>query len=530
MDGFTCQELLEIARKYSPILLFDSRSDNREEEFFPINVEAWLSHVAAFVEDASDCPERGTSLWTYPPSQGTCPDVDAGSLNLRPVAPDDTKCIGSEEFRRRSKHFLNFGSWAPWPDPGADDKTLTEFRARVRGNQQYLFDVFDIVRPVDRPSGTVPAEPSPLPSIPQQFAQRLATYCEVARGDNLAELAFGEGDEEGIEGAPMDESARKILADYLVLTYHYFYPAMQPFKRDVFNKKMEGQWETISVFLKMYGHKKEMLPRFVVYSVGYERNLNNWWIPKMIAESWTAPNSQLKKAEGDPSHPLAYVAWGTHGNYFSPQFNPIDMSDPDTGEVIGQGIFVAGWVTMVSGIAAGNIYAAVGGLILMIIGGLIWLFASLCGDDDDDESSEHSTYLPESDPSVTDHHNGEGPSVGVLGCPSPTMDLSAPEPVVLVLHLIDPSDPGSVRDSMPVLDGDGQPIESEYPYWWDYAGRWGVVVDSDSSKTNSPNELTWMHGSRRVDSNGVSRSVLNMHALLDLVNRNDEYPGKDYDL
>jgi hypothetical protein len=516
MNGFTAQELIDVARRYSPILLFDKRQDGRDEQFFPISVESWLAHVSSFPDAVPSCPRRGTSVWTYPPFQAAnCPGVNPGDLNLVPASAGDPDFIGANPFRTDEHHFVDFGGWAPYGLPEAD--------AWTQGNLKYLADVYDAIRPISWPAGTGPATPQPTPAFPD-FPPGLATYCEVVRGDDLAELAFVASDDP--EAGPVtaqDNPAKDKLADYLVLTYHYFYPCMQPFKEAKF---MEGQWESISVFVKMFGNKLEMRPRFIAYSQGYRRNNNNWWVAQSVAESWSAPTTQLLKSPDDPNHPLAYVSWGTHGNFFGSQLNPINTSQPNTGEIVGAAIFVAGWVTLVIGIIALNPIVAVVGLVIAFIGWLIALIASLCGDNDDDESSEQSTYIPEDDPRVTDHHNGEGPSVAAPG--SPPAGPGLPGPQTFILRLIDPSDPKAVRDSAPALDADGQPTEAEYPYWWDYVGRFGVVVDNDTSK--GATKGTWMHGSRRVDPSGVSRAVINMRALLDLVSQNDRFAGPDYDL
>lgn len=529
MERYTCDQLVEFSRKFAPQFLYDKRESGEDEEFFPINIESWLTHEANWDGGAGHCaepmpdrPQRGSSIWDYETSPGSgWAKVHPGQIHLSPATADpddDQDFVGNEVFKNNPKHFVNFGSWIPCPSNGSVPE---KFINREECNREYDFQIYDRARPVSRPEGMDPQWPESNPSMNPDYPPSLTCYCEVERGADLLQIALSEVEEfEGI-GLPdvYDQQKYQPLSDYLVFTYYFFYPVMQPFKQGKF---MEGQWEAVSIFVKEQGHKEHPIPRFVVYSQSYDHNVDGWWIPKQVAQSVEA-NDLLKM---DGNHPIAYVSWGSHGNYFDPKLNPVKTEPEDQLEWYEWGM-IGGWVLCAYGIATGNVYAAVAGAIIFAICWIIALIASLCGGDD--EESEERSYQPES--TVDETHNGDGPAVTTPGSDTPSPPPDQPQ-VSFTLRNIDRTDEGAIRVPPPqsvfAEDPEDPPNICEYPFWWDFTGRWGVMVDPNIASNDGSKGADWTHGSRRIDNNSISRSVWNLRELMDEKDNHPNDPAWDF--
>lgn len=104
---------------------------------------------------------------------------------------------------------------------------------------------------------------------------------------------------------------------YTMLQYWFFYPYNDFHTSHSGSNDHEGDWENIIIYLK------EGKPAYAVYAShggGGKRHRRSW--------------DQLTLID---SHPVVYVAAGSHGSYFTPDFAPVEKKEFRPGKTVGPG-------------------------------------------------------------------------------------------------------------------------------------------------------------------------------------------------
>lgn len=505
-----CKSLWTLAQRFSPILAF-----HEQERFFPALVESWLSHVteAPWATDPAhqlgdlgpDPFHRGTALCSWQrdrllvmagqPVGGDRPlQLTNNANDVYAIGRDGLKTVGDNVF-------LDVAGWLPESRFGSGDldrlyALFSELSAAV--NQS--LDWTPLHGRSDLPHAWIPQPVNPTTYCEARWA---FDYHQISDQGELGDFPTGDGS----------------LNNYLALTYHYLYPAMEP-GPDGVGFRLEGQWEAATLFFRGDPAKGDQTgvaftpPEWVVVSQGIEQASNDFHHTE--ARPW----GEVQRLG---EHPLLYVAKGTHHFYFEPVSgqttdpgnNPNPGADPgshdddrDEGGITDflidalllllLGALVVALAALLSFVLAVVIAIALIVLILFLL--FEWL-ASLFDSGDNDNSGDPvpgSQGNDEAPGDGTQAGGGEGPSggappggsggsgSGTFGLPntgSPTGQATVSFDVRLVDRVF--SD-GSKPTDFP----SDTPCES--PAWWDYSGCWGVKIQ-DGLGTG------WVDGTRRVD-------------------------------
>ncbi|HIE27708.1 TPA: hypothetical protein EYP66_10515, partial [Candidatus Poribacteria bacterium] len=98
---------------------------------------------------------------------------------------------------------------------------------------------------------------------------------------------------------------------YTVLQYWFFY-AYNPWGAYKFGLNIhEGDWEMITIFLELQG--EELIPRYAAYSAHHDSG-------DEVTRAW----NEVEKID---THPIVYVALGSHAGYFDNGFNGIHLRE-----------------------------------------------------------------------------------------------------------------------------------------------------------------------------------------------------------
>ncbi|HYB37948.1 MAG TPA: hypothetical protein VEF72_20875 [Mycobacterium sp.] len=134
------------------------------------------------------------------------------------------------------------------------------------------------------------------------------------------------------------------LNNYLAVTYHLFYPAMEPSPAgpaDPDERYREGQWEAVTIFLKgnpdfattdsdgrpdfpctigrspgPFAGFPGLTPRFLAYSAGYSLGDDNFNPLSASVQPWPDATTTTKAVVFADTHPFVYVTAGTHKNLY----------------------------------------------------------------------------------------------------------------------------------------------------------------------------------------------------------------------
>ena len=544
-----CETLFKLAVEHSPFLRY-----HEAERFFPILAESWLtltSH-APWASDpdilektlgdvAADPKSRGAALCMAEELAGGMLDhlrVIAGPpvAEDRPLRlgddPTDPYDIGRAALRGiNSRTFLDIGGWL---DPST----------RRQGDVDYLASLYSELAAAINPdvpwTATDVMDHLPHSWIPQ--TPNPTVYCEVVWGGSHQELA----ERLGLPDlAPGDAT----LSEWVAFTYHYLYAAREPALGETGPRKLEGQWESVTLFFRGGPMRKDRVgvrtmvatePEFVVISQGVERSLGQH---NTLIRAW-----QDVTHDATGKHPIIYVGLGTHRNFFEPQSgtvwdptsNPPPGTDPgvhDDDDHTWSGIDeLLVWILMLLVIGAwlvaflaslgpvGVVIAIIVAIILIIVILLLliaWLISKIKEDDNEDSGDPLPEWGDEEDTgggtgpqggsdeppappgSGPDGGPGGGPGGGgpggggTFGLPntgSPTGRAGVSFDVRLVDRLVRAEDmaaPDRTRRPTPYPS----PDRCESPYWWDYSGGWGVRVPPSVDND-------WESGWQRVDENG----------------------------
>jgi hypothetical protein len=529
-----CATLRELAEAYHPFVRYADA-----ERFFPALAEAWLQHASAAPwpprrDDASalwlgqivppetgfDWHRRGTGVCraddavSHVEVLGGIPNADDRPLVLedRPGDPDSiTRYRGID-----GKHFLDFAGWIA--DIG------TEIHGRA-GDVEYLSRAFSELAAAMNPSR--PWEPvelmAHLPTfwIPQPPTPTV--YCEARRASDFTAVSESLTEK---DFPPM--TSPRPLDRFLVLTYHYLYPAREASGGEPAVRVKEGQWEAVSLFFETAGEPDEELhfhepPVAIVVSQGTDAGG-----PKPHATDFRRWTDVTRPKEA-PTHPIVFSALGTHRFFFEatsgqpwvPGSGGAPLA-PQGGSYDNNSEF-PGWESvLVGGLIVAAILAAIGlwilALIVAILVILFWLL-SLLLDACNDDSENPANPMP-SNPEA----QGDGPQGGDPAEP-PAPGAGAPDgsaggpggtpggsPVYGLPNTGSPTGANTVSFDVRFIDRIGRregddrrprftpypsPEPCELPTWWDFSGRWGVRVAPGLSGT-------WASGDQRVDEHGRS--------------------------
>jgi len=519
--AYTPDHVVQWAQQFFPTLKFSKGPSGENEAFYPTDADAWVTHRA----DPSVVPppvanpkHRGTAVYRWratdlagvPPEnwKAQLPRIAAGQIQLS----SGPSGIGSAEFASRppldptrpgrgdsnGDWYLDFGGWS---DPAAKSYgqmgyTWSVFRQRV-------YDTLGLPGS-SRPNEPAPDDPNPAP--PASFTpntQALHAYAEFAPVEAILsqlldidlppELADLEAGQTKIQGLA------ERLKEFLGLSYYFFYPGYNPPD----GKLMEGQWEAISLFLQDLGEATADY-QFAAYSQGWAGGL----FPQPAAACKAAGD-----IEKDGQRPVAYVAHGSHANYYT-ALNSEQTVDPGVnwGAVGGYsaagGVAAAGVILIAAGLAATPIGwpAVIVGIILLVVAALIALFTWLFTKDDEAPAPPPYDEGPRNDTHSGDGAPAGGGAVGTNDPASPPPAPGTPQAGGMTPFMVHPisADPAIVDPRLAA------------PAWWSYVGRWGVCVDDSTAMTPAdPSNASWSNSCWRRWPDGYTLTHRNVEAFVD---------------
>lgn len=487
-----------LAKRYEPVLVFSSG-----ERIFPVQVESYLSHVSAAPwvpgRDLGVEPElpggphrRGTAIMDGEPPGVLCGGRSASGA---PLGRDgaDADAIGNSAYRGRKASpdlFLTFGGWR--------DSACT------RGDADYLIAAFSELAAAMNENRSSPWEEfESLPNRPVLWTTQPTTptvYAEAAWcGDHLKVSRRVEQALPGEHDLAHDSDATA-LSRTLALTYHWFFPLQDARRPGPLSRRREGQWVAATVFFE--GEPGSSPPEFepVEPPVAIALSREPGQAPDVAS---FRPWSQTVR---DDAHPRLHVSHGRHLLLFAAPDDPEGNLPAPVGggaaEVtrlsthdLGQSNFPGAEVLLAGGLLLPAPFAE--------IVFLLWLLSVLIELVNNDPNNG-----PDGPPVEiqTPAGDGAGPIATPAGVAQPGEVLSSgrrvDDPPVSLLRVIDalPRDPR--QTVWPDEENPGSPPpRTEYPYWWDFAGRWGVAV--------APHSMQWASGTRRVDGWGRSLGYRN---------------------
>jgi len=315
---------LQLVRRYEPVLLFSRDGQDREENFFPMAVEHYVSQCRLY--------RRGEGRVEVP-----------GGLNL--------KALGDMNPRQSRECYLAYVA-----DEVLDrSPTLAE---RLRNGGLALYGVEGRIEPhllmepgpavtfavqdpaLERVEAAPGAGPGGVPFAPSEGEQSWE--------EGIAEVDFLITDSQQLPVAVRDKAVERYAPyrdfatyppvyyyhvlynrGYLVIQYWFFYAYNDWGTSHGGVNDHEGDWEAVFVFLQ--GDR----PAYVAFSAHI--GSPEW-------HAWDDP--ALKRRFRN--HPVAYVGCGSHANYFSPSAHSIsplsvkDYAEGTSAVAIGPGTGV-GW-------------------------------------------------------------------------------------------------------------------------------------------------------------------------------------------
>jgi hypothetical protein len=524
-----CETLRELANAYHPFVRYAD-----DERFFPALAEAWLSHTTSApwpgrqpsgdvgpAETGIDIHRRGTGVCranldvTSVEVLGGTPNAHDLPLSLA-KGPGDPDAIASYA-GVDGGHFLDVGGWV------SAIEDVFQFQGR-EGDVGYLYRAFSELAASVNPA--MPWEPVELMKhLPQFWVQQPPTptvYCEARWAGDFVQVSndLAEPDFPPLPGgSPIDK--------YLVLTYHYLYPAREPSDGEPDVRFKEGQWEAVSLFFPTNGKVDGLTfsepPEWVVVSQGTDGPSD-------------APDStdirRWSEVAHLAAHPVLFVARGSHRFFFEPIDGRPFVPGTGGGQAVRDGgeydnnsefpglesLLIGGLIVAAIIAIAGYWVVAIVVAIIVILLWLISLIADLCNDDAE-ERANPTPGNPEAggdgpqggDPAEPPAEGtgggagdpGGGGGDGTFGNPN-TGSPSGANTLSFDVRVVDRVTPTGRDPQRRAQTGYPSREPCEQPAWWDYSGRWGVRVAGGMSST-------WANGDQRVDEFG--RSWGYWHAL-----------------
>ena len=294
-------------------------------------------------------------------------------------------------------------------------------------------------------------------------------------------------------------------------------PAQNPAK-----PTREGQWEAITIFFRgdpggpadPDGRPRSFAwtePAFVAYSQGYDQGdemqpaeVRPWKPAVNTAGEWNQFG-----VEKDGTHPVAYVTAGTHRHEFGDAFVSKHVTATSVGSPHQQTAYIADGLAglAIAGSVSGTIPPpiAVGLLILALLILLFWLIQMAV-------DSGSADPAPPADELIVGRGTGPAaaPTAGSPSTSSGGVPSGASGTVPTDLRVVNPFRAVEAPTSSYPPPAD----VCEYPWWWDFAGRWGVKVVKGT---------TWDSGTHRADRWSRSRGYWNTYHLVKFTNDHPQY-------
>ena len=512
--SYTCDDIIQWAKTYFPSFKFSKGPDGQNEPFYPVDVESWIVHCFCDTSaqptpaNCTNPKKRGTAMYKWRAASITEP-ADRWIIQP-PVIPacqirldNGPNGIGNENFVTRpprdpahpNEAGESNGDWyldfAGWSDP--DVKLFGQLGYSWQTYKREVYDVLGLA-PGTRPQEAGPDDPNP--NAPMTFDpdnRALHAYAEFGSMQTILselldvqldpELSAFKNAETKIQGKADDLSA------FLGLTYYLFYPCYVPTDQ----KLMEGQWEAISIFLSDLGAGK-LDPQFASYTQGYQGGI--FPMPRASCKAFAEVEKDIA------NHPISYVAFGSHANYFTPRNSEQSTnSGVDWAKVGGYGTAgVLGAVALGLLVFSAWPAAIVVGVIALLVALFTWLST---------KNYEDPAPPPYDKGSTNDAHGGEGAPAGGENAGTPDAPLSTPAPgttgnAPFIVHTI-----SADRDT----EGEG----CKQPSWWEFVGRWGVCVDDSIAMAIAGQGLSWSNGTPRRWPDGYTLTHTNVEALVDYI-------------
>ncbi len=513
-----CDSLRELADTYQPFIRWSD-----QERFFPALAEAWLQHatsapwpakrspVSADVETGIDAHRRGTAVCTA--------DVDVTNVHVvagtpnpddMPISlnPEDLAATLAGHLPGGSETFLDFAGW--------DEHGLVGFRG-ASGDLDYLYRAFSELAAAINPA--MPWQPVELMAhLPTFWTPQPPTptvYCEARLATDFAALSDAMAQPDYAPGSG------EVLANVLVLTYHYFYPAREPSDGEPAVRAKEGQWEAVSIYFRANVKGDESSFSEPPLAVAISQGNDGPAATPMVSDF--RPWADVHR-EDTHAHPILFAARGSHRFFFAP-LEPGQTYEPGAGgptvpagSSYDNNSDFPGWeVILLGGLILAWFFLSIGlwpvAIVVAVIAFLLWLIsliADLCNDDSENpanptpsnpETQGNGPQAGDSDePPAPGSPGGDGSSggggglAGGFGLPNSGSPQGA-DTSSFDLRFID----GVTREVVgrPRYTGYPSATPCEHPTWWDFTGRWGVRVAPSLAGT-------WASGDQRVDEHGRS--------------------------
>jgi len=509
--------------RYVPYLTFAA-----SERFFPSDVDAWITNSIAESWTAHGSHHSGTAVMSAPDTDAFPAGYPTGGVmggsqypggrRLRPsdlqelTGPAKTKLDGGEDV------FLNFGGW----QTKAGGSAAPDF---TQGNSDRVYVHF--AKLANTMSASNPAPPELLqnldttnPVIPQGMAPVM--YVEIDWAGRFTRLSDLIGNEFGPQNA-----LRDLLGRLIVFTYYFLYPLTdtppgQPTAPGPSVVQREGQWEAVSMFIRIDPDTSHMTPGprtldGIAIDIPDFADPGTTAVPPLLflCGSFTGrsddptPLANVCLASGpgvsfpqrpstndgggfgtgviggvgptEPWRPNVFVTAGTHKNMFSPAVTATDIDlGPDPSLQTGSAI--EGLVSGATGFAPP----------LSFLAGLIALILLIVAQENHSHTTAYSPTGPDDD--FVPPPGAGGPTT----VPGWTVTVSSGgknvDPVLHTFSML-PAAPGEEKNALYTL-----------PPWWNFPGRWGLRVEPSSA-------VRWDNGTHFRDLHGRSRAYWNTLAL-----------------
>jgi hypothetical protein len=500
--------------------------------------ESWLTQVAwapwpEMGGEPDDVPpdpfRRGTALCRRRQDDpgGDAVEHLAGSPNpaMRPLqlvaSAADLDAIGRFAGVAGKDTFLDYGGWLPG-------------LGRKAGDDDYLAAAFSELGAAMKPGVRWRAVEGlahlPTTWVPQPVTP--TTYCEIEWGGAYprSSAQFGNRDFAALDASPEDVGD---LDERLVLTYHYLYPARVPAAGQDGPRRLEGQWEAVSLFfacdpgpLGPDGRPTALTFREPPVSVVVSRGLDG--LTKQDAH--LSLHRTWSTVSRTHAHPVLYVASGTHRHWFAPEagvtFDPSTTAPgttvvtASTSEHPGREIWLVWSVALAT--AAPLIAAIVPfGPILVLLVTLLalafliaWLISLIW------EAIDQASGAPIPDAPQVDNAAGDGPGTGGEEEPAGPAAGSAAAGGLGPAGPVPGAGNSGSSTGRDIVDFDVRVVDllnhaDEAPAWWWFTGGWGVDIPDDLAGK-------WDSGPRRVDEQGRSWAYWHALRLLTVMNGGSE--------
>jgi hypothetical protein len=521
--ALSCDDYINLTQRYFPELNFARLVEGslvRNEPFYPADPAGWITH-RALDPSAANPHRRGTSLhiWDVDSDWIDTPDVRApGELAL----DDGSNGIGHTDLASRppsgKEWFLNFGGWFEPSTKGQGQLGYTWQRYDEAVNSP---QGLDSSQPSDFEPGSGPGQADRFAPSPGLHAYAAFRPLEGIINELLDVELPPELDEFRAAGRTVPEDLGDLKdnpASMVALDYYLFYPASITTYTGGSQKHREGVWELVSIYLKDTEGRGELDDYEIAYA-SYSRGWKGGLFP-FPSDPESRPKADM---ELNGTHPMVYVAYGSHANFFHALDEPFSSPETDTVSEVDWGYY--GWqlgfvalflVAAIILIIVGILLIKTGGWALIAVGIALLLLAIIFAVQAGFQLGEDLTDGgPEPEPQPFDAgqedrvetHDGSGPNGG--GDQAVPFDPSSAPPAGQVVFYNHP-----IADDPSIDDPTGK---CRPPVWWTFTGRWGTSVAREIALR--PNDVSgWKNGTwRKVADRSYSLTHRNAEALFDFL-------------